>query len=149
MELTTLMLADAAQQTNDGKVHVLGGQWDRIVTAALPTTHPSLAVVLAVRVEYSEAMERHEIRVELTKDGALVGPAVQGHIQVGHPPTLTRGASQSTAIALTFPLVTFPESGRYEWTVRIDNQVHGSIPLEVIESSQLPGFPLLPAGPPQ
>jgi hypothetical protein len=140
MELTTCMLADAAQQTPDGKVHVLGGQWDRIVTAGLPTTHPSLAIVLVVRVEYTEALQRYELRVELAKDGELMGPTSVGHLQVGHPPTLAPGASQSAAIALTFPMVTFATAGRYEWIVRIDEVVHGSLPLEVLETSQLPGF---------
>jgi hypothetical protein len=144
MELTTLMLADAAQQTPDGKLHVLGGQWDRLVTASLPITHPSLAIVLVVRVEYTEALERHDLRVELVKDGEPVGPAVSGHLQIGHPPTLTRGAAQSAALALTFSQVTFTSTGRYEWVVRIDDEVHGSTPLEVVESSQLPGFAVGP-----
>jgi hypothetical protein len=41
---------------------------------------------------------------------------------------------------VTFSRGTFATAGRYEWIVRIDEVVHGSLPLEVLETSQLPGF---------
>ena len=160
MELTTCMLADAAQQTPDGKVHVLGGQWDRIVTAGLPTTHPSLAIVLVVRVEYTEALQRYEIRVELAKDGELMGPASIGHLQVGHPPTLAPGASQSAAIALTFPMVTFATaadtsgssgsttrySARFLWRCSRRPSCPASLPVSATADQQLVPDSSLPAG---
>ena len=144
MELTACLLADAAQQTPDGKVHILGGHWERIYTTSFPTTHPSLAVVLIFRVEYTEALDRHELRVELFKDGQAQGPSAMGYLQLGHPATIALGASQSVAAALTFPLVTFQSPGRYEWIIRIDGEVQGSLPLELMEASQLPGFPPFP-----
>lgn len=144
MELTCRMLADAAQRSQDGKVHVLGGAWDRLAVPSFPATHPSLAVVLVFRVEYTEALTRHDLRLELVKDGQSKGIAAAGHIEVGHPPGLAPGASQSTSTVLTLPFITFNEPGRYEWVVSINGEPKGSVPLEVIEFSDLPGSPRLP-----
>ncbi len=144
MELTTRLLADGAQRTPDGKVHILGGQWDRLVAGSFPVVHPSLAVVLVLRVEYTEALGRHELHVDLMKDGALQGFGAVGNLDLGHPPGLAPGASQSAPIALTFPLVTFATPGRYEWVISVDGEPLGSLPLEVIEASGMPGFPPQP-----
>jgi hypothetical protein len=144
MELTTRLLADAAQRSPDGKLHVLGGEWDRLIAPAFPTTHPSLAVVLVLRVEYGEALRRHELHVDLMKDGELKGVGAVGHIDVGHPPGLTYGASQSASVALTFAFVTFETPGRYEWVVTVDGEPMGALPLEVVEASQVRGYQPLP-----
>ena len=129
-------------------MHVLGGQWDRMAVAAFPVTHPSLAVVLVFRVEYTEALEEHALSVQLMKDGELKGVGAFGQLMIGHPPGMARGASQSMTAALTFPLVTFETPGRYEWSIAIDDVPLGFLPLEVIEITKMPGFPRFPGGTP-
>lgn len=135
MEMTTRMLADAAQQGADGKVHILGGQWDRIMASSFPTTHPTMALVLVFEIEYGEALDAHALEVTLMKDGEPKGVSANGQINVGYPPGLPAGASQYAALALTFPLVTFEAPGRYEWAVTVDGQPHGSVPLELMTAS--------------
>jgi hypothetical protein len=69
MELSTAMVADAAHVAG-GKMYILGGQWDRLTVANFPAQHPAMAVVLVLKIEYTEALTDHRLTVELTLDGA-------------------------------------------------------------------------------
>jgi hypothetical protein len=140
MELTTRMLADAAQRTPDGKLNVLGGQFDRLMAPAFPATHPSLAVVLVLSVGYHEALVPHILAIQLTRDGEAKGPGATAGLELGHPPGLTLGAPQSATLVFTFPMVTFEAPGRYEWLVAVDGIPLGSMPLEVVKAPVPPGL---------
>ena len=62
MELTTAMLADGAQQAPGGKLYILGGQWDRLTVPSFPAQHPTMAVVLVLRIRiHSEALDQHHL----------------------------------------------------------------------------------------
>ena len=58
MELSTAMVADAAHVA-DGKMYILGGQWDRLTVAKFPAQHPAMALALVLKVEYTEALTAH------------------------------------------------------------------------------------------
>ena len=125
MELTTALLADAAVVA-EGKLYVHGGLWNELRAEAFPVVHPTMAVVLSLRVEYHEALDAHNIDVRLMKDGMAIGPAAQARLHTGHPPEVTLGAPIFVPLTLTFPMVTFPEAGRYEWAVTIDGDTAGT-----------------------
>ncbi|MGH9122926.1 MAG: DUF6941 family protein [Acidimicrobiales bacterium] len=148
MRLTTCMLADAASQSADGKVNIIGGQWDRLVTPGFPATHPSLALVLVLRIEYTEVLSRHALNVDLMKDGQFQGVSATGQIEVGRREGVTPGAPQSACLVLTFPMTRFEGPGRYEWMVRVDGEILDSIPLEVAEASRPPGSDQAPGATP-
>lgn len=131
MQLTTAMLADGAHLAQ-GKLYVLGGQWDRLMVSALPAQHPAMAVVLVIRVEYNEAPKAYKLAVELKLDGKPMGVKATAQMSVGHAPGLAYGAPQFAPAALTFPNVQFDRFGRYEWVVSADDEPLGSIPLEVL-----------------
>lgn len=133
MELTTAMLADAAHLAQ-GKLYVLGGQWDRIAASQIPARHPTMAVVLVFKVEYTEALSTMSMNVELMLDGDPVGPKAIGQLSVGHAPGLKRGAPQFTPAAITFNNVQFDKAARYEWVVSVDDKVLGHIPLDVVRN---------------
>lgn len=124
------MLADAATVLG-GKIYVFGGQWDRMFANSFPTTHPSLAVVLVIEVDYNEALEDHGFLVYLERDGETIGPRIEGSLNVGHPPTTKRGASAFVPLALTFNMVKFEDPGRYEFVVELDGNPVERIPLEL------------------
>lgn len=124
------MLADGAQVVQ-GKLYILGGQWDRIMVASLPAQHPSMAVVLVLKVEYSEAPKTCTLAIELTLDGKPAGVRAGGQLSIGHAPGLKRGAPQFAPAAITFANVQFERTGRYDWTVSVDGEILGTIPLEV------------------
>lgn len=132
MELSTAMLADGAHQA-EGKLYILGGQWDRLTVANFPAVHPTMAVVLVIRVEYNEAPKTCLLTVELVLDGQPAGVKLTGQMSVGHAAGLKRGAPQFAGTALTFNNVQFEKPGRYEWIISIDSEILGHIPLEVIQ----------------
>lgn len=137
MDLTTAMLADSAAAMG-GKLFILGGQWDRIASPAFPTTHPSMAVVLVLRVEYTEALDTHELEVALMLDGEHQGVGAKGQLATGHSPTSTRGAPTYVPMVLPFYQIVFKCPGRYEWVVRVDGKPLGlPIPMEVITAPQI------------
>jgi hypothetical protein len=146
VEVTSALLADAARVV-DGKLYVFGGQWDRLVTVSpLPMTHPSMALVVVFEVPYDEALEEHTFHVSLELDGVpLEQPVVDGQLQTGHAPGTTRGAPGSATMALTFNGLNFERFGRYEWVIRVDDEIRRRVSMEV---AALPGVRLPGLGPP-
>src|SRR5262249_30088956 len=145
MQLSTAMLADGAQMTG-GKLYILGGQWDRITVAKFPAQHPTMAVVLVIRVDYNEAPKTCNVGIDLMLDGEAVG--VKGALQmsIGHAAVLKRGAPQFAPVAVTFPNVLFDRPGRYEWVITADTTILGQIPLEVVQGVVIGPSPDQPGG---
>jgi hypothetical protein len=137
MELTTKMLADAAHLV-EGKLYVLGGQWDRLTASRFPVRHPSMTVVLVLKVEYNEAPKNCTLHVELMIDGEPHGVNAAGQLSIGHAPGLKHGAPQYAPLAVPFSNVQFEKPGRYEWIVSVDDEVLGQIPLEVVQTMSIP-----------
>ena len=145
MELTTAMLADGAHQVG-GKLYVLGGQWDRLAVSNFPAQHPTLAVVLVLKVEYSEALDRHNLNVQLTLDGQPLDAKAAGDLITGHAPGQARGAPSFVPMALTFNNLVFETPGRYEWVVAVDKAELARVPIEVVQGTA-PGILSPPAMP--
>ncbi|HEX3959789.1 MAG TPA: hypothetical protein VHZ03_24675 [Trebonia sp.] len=139
MQLTTAMLADGAHVAG-GKLYILGGQWDRVGGVVFPLQHPSMAVVLVIKVDYDEALTQHRLNVALMLDGEPVGPSATGEMATGHAPGQARGAPGFVSVALPFNNVTFEAPGRYEWVVTVDDEPIGQLPIEVVRVN-LPGYP--------
>lgn len=136
MELTTAMLSDAAQQAAPGgKLYILGGQWDRLTVASFPAQHPTMSLVLVLRVEYSEALDHHQLEVELTLDGEPKGAKADAQFITGHAPGQGRGTPSFVPLVLTFNNLVFEESGRYEWVIRVDEVECGRVPIEVVQGA--------------
>lgn len=121
-----VLLADAAQRDQSGKVHALGIGWSNTTTPL-----PPHAVVLLVKVPWDQANKKHKFEVELTDaDGHPItstGPVgeqpvrVAGDFEAGRPPGLPAGSPLD--LALTFntggglPL----PPGRYTWILKIND----------------------------
>jgi hypothetical protein len=143
MELTTAMLADGAQQfpPGVGKLYILGGQWDRLLVPTFPAQHPTLAVVLVMKVEYGEALDPHRVEVELMLDGRSVGAKASGQMITGHAPGLARGAASFVALPITFNNLVLETPGRHEWIISVDDAELGRLPMEVVQGA-MPGMPV-------
>lgn len=126
------MLADGARLGQDGKVYVFGGQWDRIFAPAIPANHPTMAVVLVLQVEYSEALKEHHLELTLRRaDGEPAGPRAMARFNVGHPAGMDPGAPLSVPLALEQQGIVFDSYGRYEWLVEVDGVELGRLPISV------------------
>lgn len=147
------MLADGAQQGPSGKLYILGGQWDRLTVPSFPAQHPTMALVLVMRVEYSEALDHHQLEVELTLDGQGKDAKATAQFVTGHAPGQVRGTPSFVPLALTFNNLLFEIPGRYEWVIRADGEVRGRVPIEVVQGviGTMPmqsGIPMPPQAPP-
>ena len=140
MRLITAMLADDAFVANNGKLYIHGGAWSRLHTPVFPTTHPKMAVVLVLEVEYGEALKSHDLEVVLVRDGEPLGPRAQGQLNVGHAPGTQLGAPAQVPIALPFPMLTFDSPGRYEWDVLVDGTSLGQVDMEIVPVKLPPGI---------
>jgi hypothetical protein len=139
MELSTMMLADGAHVAQ-GKLYVLGGQWDRLMVAAFPAQHPSMALALVIKIEYTEAPNTYPFTIELTLDGQPQDAKVAGSMAIGHAPGQAHGAPQYIPLAVPFNSVTFNGPGRYEWVVTVGPDELGRLPIAV-EQGIMPGTP--------
>ena len=129
-----MMIADGAHAAG-GKLYILGGQWDRLTVANFPAQHPSMAVVLIVRVEYSEALDSHKLEADLTLDGESKGARADVHFTTGHTPAQRRGSPSFVPLPLPFNNLVFEKPGCYEWVIRVDEAELGRVPIEVVQGS--------------
>jgi len=130
------MLADGAQSIG-GKLYILGGQWDRLFVASFPATHPAMALVTVIKLEYTEAPQTYQLSVELTLDGQALGPKAGGSMMAGHSPGTVHGAPQFVPLAIPFYNLQFAGPGRYEWVIRVNEREMGRVPLEVVQGLAL------------
>jgi hypothetical protein len=126
MILEAAMVADAATVA-DGKLYVHGAGWDTIFSANFPTVHPSFALALLFRVEYSEALQEIPILIELIdEDGQPHGLRAEGKFGVGLQPTAKRGAPLKVPQALTFQMTQFQRAGDYTFRISSGGNELGS-----------------------
>ena len=131
MKLDWLILCDAAQVTGN-KLYVLGGGWDVITVAGLPTIHRG-AVAVAVRVPWHETNQRHTVELEVVHDdgGSLV--KVNGEFQVGQPPNALPGQDQRMQFAANLDLQ-LQHAGGYAMIARIDGEESERMPFRVVQA---------------
>jgi hypothetical protein len=127
MQLGFAFLADAAVSTPDGKISVLGGNFDTIYVAAVPAQHPAMVLVVNLRVQPTECGRQHRLRLEFwDPDGQSVRRSDQPHKPVN--------------VNLTVHLqgLTIPRVGDYAFHVLVDDLEVGVMPLSVVQV-QAPG----------
>lgn len=134
MEVTAALLADAAT-VQSGKLYIHGGGWDVIQSGTFPSVHPSLSLAFNVRIEYSEALDDIPLAIELLdEDDALVGPKIEGTVNVGHAPRSTRGQASFVPQALTFNLVRFEKAGGYRFRITSGERELASVPFRLAQT---------------
>ena len=94
-----------------------------------------MALVLVIRVEYTEALHMIDLVVDLTLDGEPRGVGARARFETGHAPGSTHGAPSFVPIAIPFANVPFTAPGRYEWVITAGNSELGRIPLEVTQGA--------------
>jgi hypothetical protein len=131
MQVTTAMLADAAS-VERGKLFIHGGGWDNIDVGSIPATHPTMALVLILQIDYSEALADIPIVIELLdEDDKPLELRLEGKINAGHPPRTRRGTPTFHPLALPFNMLTFQHEGGYRFKVTSGDNELASIPFRV------------------
>lgn len=150
MVVTTALLADAAVVA-DGKLYVHGGGWDTIYSLSFPTTQPTLAVALLIRVEYSEALTDLPVRVELLdEDENPAGPSMQASLNIGHPAGMKPGTPLFIPQAITLKSQSFARPGEYRFKISSGAHELASIPFRLapLPAAFPPASPSISPGPP-
>jgi hypothetical protein len=120
-----ILLADAAQSDQRGKIHALGLGWSTTLT---PT--PPQAVVILIKVPWNQANQRHTLEAELvTEDGQPVmipGPLgdqpvkIEGEFEAGRPAGLPHGTPLDMSLAFGIQQGMPLRPGRYVWRLSIN-----------------------------
>lgn len=122
----SLLLADFAQTTPDGKVTIVGAGWSVIRPGA------PFAIAALMKIPWDRANERHQFRLQLlTADGEAVlvdtengaEPIVlEGEFEAGRPAGLKPGTELDSAIAINLHGLPLPADSRLEWRLSINDQ---------------------------
>lgn len=137
MEVTLGVLADAANQTADGKLNILG-EFNEMRSATFPFTWPSMQLVLKIEASTAEgAKHRFRLRV-MDEDGNIVPGTrvVEGQIDFGKP--YAAGHPYRAQFILRIAQARFEEPGTFEFEVAIDDKIVKTITLYVSKVSPRP-----------
>ena len=133
MKITTALLADAAR-VEQGTLYVHRGGWDTIFTPVVPFHHPSMALVVILRTEYSEALADMPVIIDLRDADETVvpgTPSVKLNVRTGHSPLAVRGDPAFSPIAVTINSLQLPSYGQFHFSVRSAAEELATIPLRV------------------
>jgi hypothetical protein len=125
----TLILADAAQVSPDGKLHAIGIGWQHTTS---PTTAPA-AVAVILHVPWDETNRKIKWTLDLlSADGKPVvlqtGPEtyapihMENEIEVGRPPGIKQGSSINVPFSVTVGPMPLPADSAFEWALKIGNR---------------------------
>ena len=149
MELTALLCNHAEAQNN--LLYVSGGGIDR---AFVPpnTSGPwniNLAIAINISVPWNETNTEHTLTVDLVDFDSHAVQVVNGidsvapvHVEakfnVGRPPTLETGESQSISLAINLPSLPIPAIGNYSFIIEVDGQELRRLSYRVVTAFNAP-----------
>lgn len=133
MKLTISLVADFAYvDTATNKLYILG-TFTNINVAHFPTVHRRLVVVIQIKPELGDHAEEHNMRVLMTDpDGTdlvqFTTPFQLPYAQIGPRPSYN--------MIVELNNLPFPGPGTYQFTVDVDDDELGVIPIEVVNKQQ-------------
>ena len=128
MELTLLLIADYANTTADGKLNVMG-IFESITAASFPATHSEMYLITRFTAGPAEYGRTFKMDVKLINEDAsqeLVNFAIENMV-----PRAQNGQDAHLNHLLRLNNVTFPAPGFYEFSVLVDNDLKGTLAVEV------------------
>lgn len=130
MRLSYAFVADSAQFTPiDGRLWVLGGDFDTFGAQAFPVTHPSLTLVVKIIAQPTECGHEHRLRIELLNSaGDQIHPEISSKFSPQVNPQF-RHRPVGVGLALNFLLLVFPHAGDYAFHILVDDLELGVVPI--------------------
>lgn len=131
MELTAILCNHAEAQGN--LLYISGGGVDRAIVPP-NTSAPwsiNLGIGINLSVSWNETNMEHIVTVDLVDfdshpvvvsdgKGKLTPLQVTATFNVGRPPTLEAGESQSLCLAINLPSLPIPKIGNYSFVIKVD-----------------------------
>jgi hypothetical protein len=138
LDLSFLLVADHANVSADGKLNILG-VFSNITAVQFPTVHPSLSLVIQFTARPAEYGRQFTLQVKLIDEDGQSGPVnISGNAVVPQA-----GNGQDAVLPFVFNLqqVTFPKPGTYEFSILVDNDVKGAVPIHLMQAQPPPVNP--------
>jgi len=138
MELAFAITAHSAEVTADGKIWVLGGDFEMIHAPGFPVVQPAMALVIKIRLQPMECDQEHRLRVELIDQDAH---PLRDALSLPFTPRVDPnrpGRALSLSMVLNYQNVQFNTPGDYAFVILVDDSQIGSVPLTLMAQTPSP-----------
>lgn len=132
MELLTILVADYANITQNGKLNVMG-IFGNIFATNFPAKHLSMTLVVKLGANYGEYDDQRNLAINLRDPDGNEVWRFESPVKI--PPPAEGRRPEVNAIIQINELV-FPHPGRYQFNVYVDKDFKGDLPVEVIQTVQ-------------
>ena len=126
MQINLATVSDYAVIDQHGKLSILG-IFSHIWVAKFPAVHPRLHLVLHLKGRRTEIGE-HAVRIRLVDDEDNEIISGDGTVNFSEPPA---GILEIAAGCILVFDVPFPKAGKYQFDIRIDDDLRTDIPITV------------------
>ncbi len=126
-----MLVSDYANTTGDGKLNVMG-IFGSITAISFPTTHPEMYVIAQLAASPAEYTRAFKFELKLMdEDGLQIGNIITDAVV----PVPETGRYIRLNHVLRLVNITFPKPGEYEFVVLVDNDVKGTLSIEVNQAA--------------
>ena len=133
MRVPFALTASSAESTPDGRVWILGGDFDTVGSPRFPVVLPTMTLVVKILFEPGETGRPHTVRTELwDEDGEVIQhPFVQTFTPERHPKFPTRNVG--SVLILNMQGLSFPNPGDYAFHVLVDDHLMATTQIYVMQ----------------
>jgi len=132
MELLTILAADYANIAQGGKLNVMG-IFRNIYSTKFPALHPSMVLIIKLGAELGEYEDERTLTVKLLNPDGVELMKITNPIRI---PEGKGGQRPEVNAILALNGIVFPEPGRYQFSVQVDKDIKGGLPLDIIKVEQ-------------
>jgi hypothetical protein len=142
LEIDFALLADAADASVAGKLFIMGGGISEIAATNFPATHPTMVLVLKLKLHPSECDRPHTLEIKFwDADGKRLQPEISGQFAAQRD---SEQPARPVFVQLLFNILglQLPAPGDYEFHIVVDGHYLRSLPLHVKKvdaPGQVPG----------
>ena len=116
---------------------MMGGAWDRLHISDIKAP-VAFSIAIGILVPWGLTNEPHHLRVRLEdEDGNPIHPDAESTLNVGRPPTATRGQCFRAMAVLNLQLV-LPQFGAYRIVASVAGQSEGQATFYALDASPVP-----------
>jgi len=131
MELLTILAADYANIAQGGKLNVMG-IFREIYATSFPAQHPSMVLIVKLGADLGEYGDSRNLRIRLVDPDGKEMVKFENNIEIPQP---VNGQRPEVNAILALNGLVFPAPGRYPFSVQIDKDYKGQLPLDVVAIS--------------
>ncbi len=129
MELLTILAADYANVAQGGKLNVMG-IFKTVYSSNFPARHSSMFVVVKLGADLGEYGDDRVFRLKLLSADGKELMQFEQPIKIPQPQD---GQRPEVNVILQINDIIFPEPGRYQFSVLIDKDLKGALPIDLLK----------------